>query len=253
MGAAYDSYNYKSYWKKREYEHKSEIYALKKILDKIDNIKSVIDIGAGYGRLTNEYLYRSKKVLLTDPSAKLLAKARKNIKQKKVKFLQSKIENLPQKLKNRKFDTAILIRVLHHIEDTDQAFKITRKILTDGGYLILEFANKQHLKKRIKEFLKGNFTFPIDIFPKDIRCQENISKKTLPFYNFHPDNIIEKLKNEGFEIIEKRSVSNLRNSFLKSLFPTEFLISIEKLLQKPLSIINFGPSIFILAKKGTIN
>lgn len=253
MGAAYDTYDYQSYWTEREYEHKSEILALKMFLDKIDNINSIIDIGAGYGRLASEYIYRSKRVFIVDPSAKLLSKARKSIKQDKVTFLQSTIENLPQKLKSRKFDVAILIRVLHHIKDIDQAFKIINKILNEGGYLILEFANKQHLKKTFSEFLKGNFTFPIDIFPKDIRCQRNISKKTLPFYNFHPNDIEEKLQKEGFKIIDQRSVSNLRNRFLKSLFPTEVLVSIEKLLQKPLSFINFGPSIFILAQKDTKN
>ncbi len=143
----------------------------------------------------------------------------------------------------------LLIRVLHHIKDPEKAFRIINHITKRGGYLILEYANKRHFKAIVKEFSKGNFTFPIDIFPKDIRCPKNLKKRTIPFINYHPDKIEEMLSNCGFKIIKRRSVSNFRSPLLKKIFPLEFLIDIEEKMQPVLQKINFGPSIFLLARK----
>ena len=253
MPAAYDTYNYPSYWADRKYEHKAEYYAIKTLLDKIPNIKTIIEVGCGHGRLFSSFSYRAKKIILSDPSASCLSLARKNItNDNKVTFMQSSLENLPAKLKHRPSDLVIMVRVLHHIKDTQEAFKVVAKLLNNNGYFILEFANKSHLKATIKEFIKGNITFPLDIFPIDKRSKRHIKNKTLPFVNYHPDEITEQLKIAGFTIIEKLSVSNIRSTFLKKMIAVSTLIDIEKILQQPLSRFNFGPSIFILAKKHPI-
>ena len=252
MPAAYDTYDYPSYWDDREYEHKAEYYAIRTLLDKIPNIKKIIEIGAGYGRLFSSFSYRAKKIILSDPSASSLSLARKKIRNnKKAIFIQSSLENLPNQLRGGTSDLVIMVRVLHHIKDTQEAFKIVSKLLKDNGYFILEFANKGHIKAILREFYKGNLTFPLDISPLDKSCKKSRKNKCLPFINYHPDAIIEQLKNAEFTIIEKLSVSNIRSTFLKKIVATSTLIDIEKALQKPLSYINFGPSIFILAKKAS--
>lgn len=248
MPAAYDSYDYPGYWQGREYEHESDVLAIKSFLESIPKINTALEVGAGFGRLVPSFSYRAKKVILTDPSAKLLKLARKNYSAKNVQFLQISVENLLKKVRRNTADLALCVRVLHHIEDVDEAFKICNEILKKGGYFIIEFPNKCHFKARVREFLHGNFTFPIDIFPKDLRRKRDKSK-TIPFYNYHPDIIAKKLEESGFEIIERRSVSNIRSPFLKRFFPVSFFLSIEKFLQRPLSYIDFGPSIFILSKK----
>ena len=253
MPAAYDTYDYPSYWDDREYEHKAEYYAIRTLLDKIPNIKTIIEIGAGYGRLFSSFSYRAKKIILSDPSASSLSLARKKTRNnKKAIFIQSSLENLPNQLRGGTADLVIMVRVLHHIKDTQEAFKIVAKLLKENGFFILEFANKGHIKATLREFYKGNLTFPLDIFPIDKRGKRSIKNKALPFINYHPDEIVEQLKNAGFTIIEKLSVSNIRSTFLKKIITTATLIDIEKFLQKPLSHINFGPSIFILAKKHPI-
>jgi ubiquinone/menaquinone biosynthesis C-methylase UbiE len=250
MSAHYDSYDYPSYWEGREYENESEVIAIKSLLNKIPRIKTIIDIGGGYGRLTPTYSFRAKKIILTDPSAKLLSVAKNNLKENnKVELIQSLIENLPTKIKSKSVDLAIMVRVIHHLEKPEKAFKIVHRILKPGGYFIIEFANKSHGKAVIRELAKGNLTFSHDIFPQDIRSARNIRKGTIPFINYHPDEIVRFLKESGFNVIEKLSVSNIRNTKLKSLISLENLLSLERVLQKPLSYINFGPSIFILARK----
>jgi ubiquinone/menaquinone biosynthesis C-methylase UbiE len=248
MPAYYDTYDYPSYWKGREYEHESEIIAIKNLLKNIPKISTIVEIGAGYGRLVPSYYFRAKKIILSDPSARLLKMARSKLKKKGIVFIQSNVDNLHPKVRRNSADLVIMVRVLHHIEDLDCALSTIDKITKKGGYLILEFANKSHVKATISELLRGNFTFPLDISPKEVKGKKK-RKKTIPFYNFHPEVIKEKLKSFGYTIISKKSVSNIRSPFMKKVFSTEVLIFIEKILQGPFSYFHFGPSVFILAKK----
>lgn len=249
MPAAYDHYDYPAYWESREYEHQSEIVALKSFLGKIKKINRLLEIGAGYGRLTPTYLGRAKKIILSDPSVKHLSIARETLTVKNIEFLQSTLENLPYKIRLRSIDLVVMVRVIHHIKDPEEALSIISKLIKKRGYLILEFANKSHFKAAFTEFVKGNFTYPLDIFSKEVRTKKYRAKKSIPFYNYHTGMIEHVLEELGFEIIEKRSVSNIRNSFFKHIFPLQFLIFLERILQKPLAFVNFGPSLFILARK----
>jgi len=246
MPAAYDKYDYPQYWVGREYEHKAEVIALKAFLKKIPKVKTILEIGAGYGRLTPFYFDLAPKIILTDPSTKLLKIARESFQQKKIHFLNLKAENLSKKIKKESVELVIMVRVLHHIKDIHKTFHIIDKITKKGGFLILEFANKCHLKATILEFLRGNFTYLLDIFPKEIKTKK---KKSLPFRNYHPDTIFDILKGHGYKILEVRSVSNVRNAFLKRFLPAKTLLFLETLFQKPFAKFYIGPSIFVLAKK----
>jgi ubiquinone/menaquinone biosynthesis C-methylase UbiE len=246
MPSAYDKYDYPSYWKGRKYEHASEILAINAFIARIPKLKNIIEIGAGYGRIVPTYVFRAKKIVLTDPSMSLLKLARKNFKSfQNIKYIQGTIESLNKRVRKNSYDLVIMVRVLHHIKNTQFTFKSIYKMLDDKGYFILEFPNKVHFKASLKQFLRGNFTFPLDIFPKDLTRRR---KKVLPFKNYHPDEIISQLE-MYFEILEKRSVSNIRSPFIKRHLPLETCIFIESVLQKPLSRINFGPSIIVLARK----
>jgi len=100
MAAAYDTFDYPSYWIGREYEHRSEVIALKAFLSKIKRIKTILEIGAGFGRLAPIYSYRAKRVILSDPSSKTLKVARNAFKDKKnFRFIHSSLENIPNKLR----------------------------------------------------------------------------------------------------------------------------------------------------------
>lgn len=250
MSAAYDTFDYPSYWIGRDYEHKSEVVALKAFLHKIPKIKTILEIGAGFGRMIPFYSFRAKRVIITEPSSKLLKIPRWKFKNKKnIVFLQSTIENIPGKVKNGSVDLIIMIRVLHHIKDVEETMKTIRKLLRNGGYFILEFANKTHFKAILTELAKGNANFLNNEETEDKRSAKSIRKKTLPFFNYHPKKINNILTDNGFEIIEKRSVSNIRSPLLKSIFSVDLLVYVEGLVQKLLATVNFGPSIFILARK----
>lgn len=249
MTSHYDTYDYPSYWKGREYEHEAEIIALTSFLKNIPKVDTILEIGAGFGRLTPSYMNKAEKVILSDPSQKLLSIAIKKIRNKKVSFIISDIKKLPDKVKASSIDIIVMVRVLHHVKDLDNAFSNVVKLLKPGGYFILEFPNKIHMKAVLSEFIKGNLTFPLDIFTKEVPSKKTKPEKGIQFVNYHPDYILELLKQKGFEIKKIKSVSNFRSPFLKKTFKKQTLLRLSKLTQDLFACFKFGPSIFILAKK----
>src|SRR3990172_5309997 len=135
MAAHYDTYDYPSYWIGREYEHESEVLALKSLLDKIRKIDTILEIGSGFGRLTPTYLYRARKIILFDPSSKLLGLSRETFKDKKnIKYIDSGVANLPERVAKESVDRIILVTVLHHLEDLDNFFDGSKRLLKKNGY-----------------------------------------------------------------------------------------------------------------------
>ena len=79
-----------------------------------------------------------------------------------------------------------MIRVLHHIEDIDNAFVNVSNLLKEKGYFILEFPNKTHLKASFRKMFRGDLTYPLNIFPLDIRSKKNIKRKHFHLLIFIP-------------------------------------------------------------------
>ena len=250
MSAAYDNYNYSRYWTKRDYEHESERIVITDFIKQIKSPKRIIDIGCGFGRLVQVYGKYVQKITLVDPSKELLKEAKSNYpKDKRISYIKSTVQDLPKNIKKGSHDLAICVRVFHHVDDLDQSIANINHCLDKKGYLILEFANKLHGKAVFKNFLKGNLTFPLEIHSVDRRSKKNIKNQSILFLNHHPDVIKNSLEKNGFKILEKRSVSNFRLGFFKNFVPLSFLLLLEDRSQKFLSRFNFGPSVFILAKK----
>lgn len=248
MSAPYDSYDYQKYWETRDYENACERVALEYLFKKIGRKDSLVDIGGGFGRLTSIYAPLFSQSTIVDPSLNILEIAKKNLKDfPNVSFVRGSLPKLP--FKNESFEVALIIRVIHHLVDSNSAICEVGRIVTPKGYLILEIANKIHLLARFKAIFTGNFSYINDLNPVEKRSLESIKDNRITFVNHHPKKIIENLENNSFTIHEILSVSNLRHPLIKKLFPLNLLISLEKKLQIPLAKGFLGPSIFILAQK----
>ena len=248
MPSPYDLYDYLSYWENRSYEDKSERIALERFLKKIPQKKSLVDIGGGFGRLCSLYVNRFEKCVILDPSEKNLDTGKRIYsKYPNIEFIQGSLPSLP--FDKDQFETALMIRVAHHLKELIPSFTEISRILTDNGFLILEFANKNHFLAVLKAIFKFNFKYFSDFNPIEKRSQESIKENKITFVNHHPKKIISDLEKSGFEIIDILSVSNYRNQTLKRIAPLFLLIKLEKISQKFLSKIFFGPSIFVLARK----
>lgn len=248
MPTPYDLFNYQKYWEKREYEDKAEKIALLRFLKVIGKSDSLIDVGGGFGRLTSSYLPFAKRIFLCEPSEKLLKIAKNNFSFiKKITFCQTSLPNLA--FAGSTFDVAVIVRVMHHLQDSSKTIKELSRILKPGGYLILEFANKIHFLAGLRALIKGDFSFVSDLNVCEQRSAESIAKKKILFLNHHPKKIIKDLKSAGLEVRLVLSVSNFRHPIIKKIIPLKILIFLERITQRPLSFIYFGPSIFILACK----
>ena len=236
------NYDYISYWGNRSYEHNSEVIALKKLLPKKG--KRIIDIGAGFGRLFPVYESRFKEIILFEPSKKLLEQARDNINKSTIDKVFFRIGKIPIRdrpnlgLSLIEYDCVLMVRVVHHLEDLNSAIASVSKIIKKDGVFILEFANKIHFLNILKNSARLNFGF---FFTQPY--------KVGTFILWHPAYVKEVLEKNGFALEKKLSVSNFRSSLLKKLIPEKILLVLEDCLQKPLSYINFGPSVFVKAVK----
>ena len=205
---------------------------------------NIIDVGGGYGRFSNLYNQYFKGCVLLDPSDKLLKKAKqKNIN---LSLVKGEAEDIP--FPNGYFDVALLIRVAHHLQNFAVAIEEIQRVLKPGGYFILEFPNKIHLKGRLMS-LFGLREVLFDLSPIDRRSQKEIEQGTVPFYNYHPYWVLRILESRGWEKIDKLSVSNFRHPIFKALLSDKSLLYLEKKVQQPFSLLNLGPSIFLLLKK----
>ncbi len=119
-------------------------------------------------------------------------------------------------------------------------------MLSDDGYLILEVANYAHARNRLKYIAKGQ-KLPAE--PVDIRSSENKNDSEIAFVNHNPKTVIRQLSHAGLKVESVLSVSNLRSQKVKKVVPQSVMLSVERLLQRPLSRTYFGPSIFFLVKK----
>lgn len=236
-------YDYRAYWQTRQYEDLADRLALKKLLKKVPKHGPLLEIGAGFGRLSPVYLPFFEKVILTDPSTKMLGRAKKKIRSNRVKFVKAFAEKLP--FAKGSFQVVLLIRTCHHLKDPFLAIREISRVLKPGGFFVIEFANKVHLKARLKAFLRFDFHFLSSLKPVKIGQK----KQKIPFLNYHPAQIEKMLQKNDLVIKKTLSVSNLRNPFFKKILPLKMLLFLEKIIQEVYAPLKLGPSIFLLCQK----
>ncbi|WP_258188923.1 class I SAM-dependent methyltransferase [Candidatus Hakubella thermalkaliphila] len=219
----------------RQYEERVELEALKKLLPAQGT--SLIDLGGGFGRLAKAYLDRFEQVVLLDYSLKNLERAQEELLRKHIKkmtLVAADVYNIP--FPNSYFEYALCVRVVHHLQDPLAFFQETRRIVKDGGRFILEYANKRNFKEILRFVFRRPHRSPFTMEPSPVGDR---------ILNYHPRYIEITLENSGFKIQEVLSVSNFRQAFLKSFFGSHKLTLLDSLVQRPLGLMRFGPSIFI--------
>jgi len=254
----YDTYDYdySTYWKKREYEHKSEVLVLEKLLSD-RNGKWFLDIGGSFGRLTSIYTKKYSKPVIVDYSLKTLQKNYADLKKKfpNIELIAANAYFLP--FKENSFEGSLMVRVLHHIEKPKECISEVNRVLVPNGMYIQEYSNKLHIKAVLRAILRFNLSF----FNKEPYQQPNKhnyegareDSKVL-FINYHSKWIHNLFDEIGLNIVKKYGCSFLRLNILKRVFNTKLLLFVENIFQKLFSWSNISPSIFVkaIAKKKTI-
>lgn len=237
-------HNYLHYWNGRLYEHLSEEIAIKRLL-KNKRFKKAVDVGGGYGRLSVLLENYADKVILAEPSQQQLDLAEDYLKDHpKVERCLLQADDL--KFENNEVDLVTMIRVMHHLPNPSPEFNEIARILSPKGYAIIEVANFGHARNRLRYMAKGK-QLPAE--PVDIRSAANRRDSEIPFVNHNPKTVISELAAANLKVVKALSVSNLRSPSLKKFMPRVVMLSVEKLVQRPLASVYFGPSIFFLVRK----
>lgn len=104
---------------------------------------SVLEVGAGTGRLTGELLECSSHVTAVDISSKMLEELRRkyaDTDRLDVRVWNAyELENLPG---YGSFDALLSMRMLPHVEDITNVLRIFRDALRPGGLMMIDFWNR---------------------------------------------------------------------------------------------------------------
>lgn len=236
-------HNYLRYWEGREYEHRAEEIAIRRFLHG-RHFRQAVDVGGGYGRLCLLLKEYADKVTLAEPSQQQLDIAAGFLKgHPEIDRRLAQADDLP--FKQGSVNLLTMIRVMHHLPDPSPEFREIRRVLADDGYAIIEVANYLHIRNRLKHLSRAE---RMPVKPVDIRSAANRRDDEIPFVNHNPYTVARQLQHAGLRVEARLSVSNLRSVRLKKLMPREVMVGAERLLQRPLATIYFGPSIFFLVR-----
>jgi ubiquinone/menaquinone biosynthesis C-methylase UbiE len=218
----------------REYEDGVERVAIRAMLPPAG--ARVVDIGAGFGRLADLYAgYR--EVVLVDYSQSQLEYARQQLGDERFVYVAADLYHLP--LADGAVDAAVMVRVLHHIADVPAAMAQLAQVLTPQGTLVLEFANKRHVKN-IARYLLRRGVSPFSREPHEFAELH---------FDFHPAWVREQLRDARFHVERQRSVSLFRAGVLKRHLPVRWLVGADAALQRLLAPVTPGPSVFMRARR----
>lgn len=238
------NHNYLHYWDGREYEHKAEEIAIAKLL-RGRHFGRAVDVGGGYGRLCVQLEQYADDVTLAEPSQQQLDIAAQFLKDHpEIHRKLAQADDLP--FEDGSVDLLTMIRVMHHLPDPSREFAEIARVLSEDGLAIIEVANYLHMRNRLKHLAKRQH---MPVKPVDIRSEANKREDEIPFVNHNPATVTRQLEHAGLYVAGTLSVSNLRSVRLKKIMPREIMLGAERMLQRPLATIYFGPSIFFLVRK----
>ena len=235
---SYEDSDYQSsFWDKggREYEDRVEAVALKRLLPKGGRL--LLELGAGAGRNTPRYTGYERIVLL-DYSHTQLEQAQQRLgRSEKYVYVAADLYRLP--FIKGLFDTATMIRVLHHMTDAPKALEQVRNVMQLDGTFIMEFANKLNLKSMLRYWLGRQTWSPF--------TPEQVEFARLNF-DFHPKTVRNWLTNLGFRIEKTLTVSHFRIGWLKRIMPPGLLAGLDSIFQWTGMVAQYTPSVFLRAK-----
>lgn len=219
----------------RGYEDQVERAALRRLLPPIG--KTLIEIGAGFGRLAREY-EGYERVILFDYSRSLLREAQTHLgADPRFWYVAGNWYQMP--FVPGLFDAMVQVRTLHHAADVPALFAQLARIAHPNGRYVLEFANKQNLKAIGRYLLRRQSWSPF--------TREPVEFVELNF-DFHPRWIRQRLAEADFAPRQTLSVSHFRWEPLKRLVPTALLVALDQAIQPTGSWWQLSPSVFVASQ-----
>jgi ubiquinone/menaquinone biosynthesis C-methylase UbiE len=216
----------------RKYEDLAERIALRHLLPPTG--RRLIDIGGGFGRLA-EFYADYEQVVLLDYSRSLLRQARDRLGGNgRIVYVAASFYAMP--FAANTFDAAMMVRVIHHVEQVPVLLDEVARVLSGCGTYVLEFANKCHLKSIMRYALRRQPWNPFDPAPYEFVDMN---------FDFHPTWMYEHLAAAMFHVKRTRTVSHFRLPLLKQVLPARALAALDGLVQPTGAWWQLTPSVFV--------
>lgn len=107
----------------------------------------IIDVGCGYGRLSDCYMGRFQQVIMLDGSVSLLRQAIVNTGGNAI-YIAADATHLP--FRTASFDAVLMIRVFHHIPESRTCLSELHRILCNDGRFVFSYRNKRNMLRVIQ-------------------------------------------------------------------------------------------------------
>lgn len=223
----------------RSYEDQVERIALRRLMPPAGD--TLLEVGAGFGRLADEYLgYR--RVVLFDYSRSLLREAQEHLSAAgngDTEFIYVAGNWYQMPFVDGLIETLVQVRTLHHAADVPALFTQLARIARPGGHYVLEFANKKNLKAALRYWMGRQSWSPFTPEPVEFVALN---------FDFHPRWIREQLVAAGFRPETARTVSHFRLDVLKRMLPVGLLVTLDRALQPTGRWWQWTPSVFMRSR-----
>lgn len=225
------------FWERgeRQYEDQVEAIAIKRLLPKSG--KLLLEIGGGAGRNTLRY-EGFERIVVMDYSTTQLEQAQKRLgTSERYVYVAADVYKLP--FVDGLFDTATMIRVIHHMADAPKALSQIRQVMQPGGKFLLEYANKRNLKAILRYWMGKQDWDPFDKDPVEFVALN---------FDFHPKAMRQWLHENNFAIERQLTVSHFRMGWAKRHLPLKLLVGLDALFQPSGALFQYTPSVFLRAR-----
>lgn len=194
---------------------------------------NVLEVGAGCGSFTNDYLNENLNISLTETDKKNYENLKLIFSQKdRIRIFNDTIFSI-----DGDFDTILYLHVLEHIEEDMKELKQIYKKLKKNGHLIIIVPKHQKLYSNLDKAVGHFRRYEIDFF------KSNLAKMTRKF--------LVSLDSAGYILYFLNKIF-----FKKEKFPTKFKIFIWDKIFTPITVVldfltsyKFGKCIIAVYKK----
>jgi SAM-dependent methyltransferase len=158
----YEGIEYKEFWNGSQRRNLDELE--RAIVYNILPVSGyrIIDVGCGYGRLADCYMDRFQQVIMVDGSMSLLRQAFENTKGQAI-YIASDVTHLP--FRTASFDTVLMIRVFHHIENSLACLSELHRLLCNDGRFVFSYCNKQNPRRVLRWLIGAHVENPFTTEP----------------------------------------------------------------------------------------
>jgi SAM-dependent methyltransferase len=196
---------------------------------------SIVEIGAGFGRLGPCYLDKYQDVHMVEPASNLRAAAMGTFGNA-VKYHDASVYALP--FADSSFDAVLMVRVFHHLHNSEAALAELHRILRPGGTLVFSYSNLRN-PGRIARFIWGKVPNPFAATKEEY----------LPDLFGHSPAMMRTLINEAGFVIKEQYATCILDHMIDALPFLLPLINPPLIVERTLGALEIAPAIFVVAQE----